>query len=81
MSVNREYKDSLFTTLFNAAEKLLSLYNALSGSELPLDTPVEIATLDDVLFNHRRNDVAFVLGDKIVILRGFEKFIHDPQNT
>jgi predicted transposase/invertase (TIGR01784 family) len=68
MSVNREYKNSLFTTLFNDAEKLLSLYNAVSGSNLPLDTPVEIATLEDVLFNYRRNDVAFVLGDKIVIL-------------
>ena len=40
----------------------------LSGSDLPLDTPVEIATLEDVLFNYRRNDVAFVLGDKIIIL-------------
>ena len=50
MSVNREYKNSLFTTLFNDAEKLLSLYNALSGGNLPLDTPVEIAMLDDVLF-------------------------------
>ena len=68
MSVNREYKNSVFTTLFNDAEILLSLYNALSGSDLPLDTPVEIATLEDVLFNYRRNDVAFVLGDKIVIL-------------
>ena len=68
MSVNREYKSSLFTTLFSDAETLLSLYNAMSGSDLPLDTPVEIATLEDVLFNFRRNDVAFVLGDKIVIL-------------
>jgi len=48
MSVNREYKNSLFTTLFNDVEKLLSLYNAVSGSDLPLDTPLEIATLEDV---------------------------------
>ena len=61
MNINREYKDSLFTTLFNDAEKLLSLYNAVSGSNLPPDTPVEIATLEDVLFNYRRNDVAFVI--------------------
>ena len=68
MSVNREYKNSLFTTLFNDAEKLLSLYNAVSGRDLPADTPVEIVTLEDILFNYRRNDVAFVLGDRIVIL-------------
>jgi predicted transposase/invertase (TIGR01784 family) len=68
MGVNREFKNSLFTTLFDNAEKLISLYNAVSGSNLPLDAPVEIATLEDVLFNYRRNDVAFVLGDKIVVL-------------
>ena len=68
MSVNREYKNSLFTTLFNDTEKLLSLYNAVSGSNLPADTSVEITTLEDVLFNYRRNDVAFVLDDRIVIL-------------
>ena len=65
MSVNREFKDSLFTTLFNDTGKLLSLYNAVSGSELPTDTPVEIATLEDVLFNYRLNDVAFVQNDRI----------------
>jgi len=58
----------MFTTLFNDAEKLLSLYNAVSGNYLPLNTPVKIATLDDVLFNYWRNDVAFVLDDKIIIL-------------
>jgi len=68
MSVNREYKNSLFTTLFNDTDKLLSLYNAVSGSDLPSDTYIEIATLEDVLFNYRRNDVAFFLNDKIVIL-------------
>jgi hypothetical protein len=29
---------------------------------------VEIATLDDVLFSARRNDVAFIVNDKIVVL-------------
>jgi len=68
MSANREYKSSVFATLFGDSEKLLSLYNAVSGSQLPLDTPVDIATLDDVLFTDRRNDIAFVLDDRVVIL-------------
>jgi predicted transposase/invertase (TIGR01784 family) len=68
MSINREYKNNLFTTLFSDAEKLLSLYNALADSDLPSDTAVEIATLEDVFFNYRRNDIAFVLDDRIVIL-------------
>jgi len=68
MNANREFKNSVFTTLFNDPEKLLSLYNAVSGNQLQADTPIVIATLDDVLFTDWRNDIAFVLNDKIVIL-------------
>ena len=68
MSANREYKSSVFTTLFGDVEKLISLYNALSGSDFPSDTPIIIATLEDVLYNDRYNDIAFVLDDKIVVL-------------
>ena len=68
MGANREHKDSVFTSLFNDNESLLSLYNAISGGDLPLETPLVIATLTDVLFNKRRNDVAFALDDRVVIL-------------
>ena len=54
--------------LFTAPEELLSLYNALSGSNVLPGAPVVIATLEDVLFTERRNDIAFVIEDKIVIL-------------
>ena len=77
MGANREYKNSVFTTLFNDESNLLSLYNAVSGSELPLDTPLEIATLEDVLFTDRRNDIAFVLEDKIVILLEHQSTINE----
>ena len=30
---------------------MISLYNAISGSGFPPDTPVTIATLEDVLYN------------------------------
>jgi hypothetical protein len=65
---NREYKASLFVSLFSVPEKLLELYNALEGTKYPLDTKVEIATLSDVLFMDRINDLAFVVGGKVVIL-------------
>jgi hypothetical protein len=68
MSANRQFKNSVFTTLFDAPDKLLSLYNAVTGNGLPLDTPLEITTLDDVLFTDRHNDIAFVIDDKVVVL-------------
>ena len=77
MGANREYKSSVFTKLFNNTSNLLSLYNALSGNSLPPDTSVEIATLEDVLFTERRNDIAFVLADKIVVLIEHQSTINE----
>jgi len=68
MSANRQYKDSVFTLLFGTADKILELYNAVSGSNLPSDTRVEIATLTDALFMDRINDLAFVIEDRLVVL-------------
>ena len=68
MSANRQYKSSVFTALFDAPDKLISLYNAVTSSRLALNTSVKIATLEDVLFNDRQNDLAFVLDGKIVVL-------------
>ena len=48
MGANRKFKSSVFITLFNDPERLMSLYNAVTGSTLPLETPIEMATLDDV---------------------------------
>ena len=65
---NREYKASLFVDLFSEPDKLIELYNALSGMDYPPDTEIEIATLNDALFMDRINDLAFVIGGKLVIL-------------
>ncbi|MCL2102027.1 MAG: Rpn family recombination-promoting nuclease/putative transposase, partial [Fibromonadales bacterium] len=65
---NRCYKNSVFTLLFSEKEKLLELYNAVSGGNYPEDTEIEIITLSDVLFMEQLNDIAFVLDDKLVVL-------------
>ena len=65
---NDKYKDSFFTKLFSEPERILSLYNALSQSRYPLDTPIEITTLEDVFFKGRYNDVSFIIEGKLVVL-------------
>ena len=65
---NRNYKNSVFTLLFSEKEKLLELYNAVSGQNYPESTEIEIITLSDVLFMEQLNDIAFVLDDKLVVL-------------
>lgn len=66
--VNRTYKDGLFRKLFNNRKALLDLYSALSGKQYPEDTRIRIVTLDEVLFGDLKNDVAFIIGDKLIIL-------------
>ena len=68
MPVNREYKSTVFTSLFSDTRELLSLYNAIMGLNLPETTYIEIATLEDDLFKNRLNDIAFVVEDRIVVL-------------
>ncbi|MCL2101333.1 MAG: hypothetical protein FWH22_06430, partial [Fibromonadales bacterium] len=58
-NTNRKFKNSVFTLLFSEKEKLLELYNAVSGQNYPENTEIEIITLSDVLFMERINDIAF----------------------
>jgi hypothetical protein len=65
---NREYKSSVFAKLCEDKKRLIEIYNAVAGKDYPLDTEIEIATLDDVLFLDRRNDVAFIVEGKLIVL-------------
>ncbi|GHU77028.1 hypothetical protein AGMMS49992_23810 [Clostridia bacterium] len=68
IGANREVKAGMFAVIFNNAKAALSTYNALSGKSYPPGTPVKIVTLTNVLYKGRVNDVAFLIGDKLVIL-------------
>jgi hypothetical protein len=68
MNINRSYKDSVFSLLFNDPDTLRDLYGALEGSPLPPDLPITINTLEGVLFMERVNDISFAVGDKLVII-------------
>ena len=62
------YKDNTFCTLFNDKERIIELYNALSGSNYGMDTPVEIVTLENTFFGDRANDLSFIIDHKWIIL-------------
>jgi len=68
MKVNRKFKDSVFTTLFNNPDLLRELYCALEGVSLPPDAPVSINTLKNVLYMDFYNDISFEIYGKLVIL-------------
>ncbi len=68
VTAKRNYKDSIFRSLFNDEKELLNLYNALSGKNYPEDTEIEIVTLDDAVFNGQKNDLAFIVNKKFINL-------------
>lgn len=69
MSINKNYKDSLFTRLFSNKEEIISLYNAIKDTNYNIyDTDINIITLEDVLFMDRNNDLCFTINDKLVVL-------------
>ncbi|GHU59010.1 hypothetical protein FACS1894133_4880 [Clostridia bacterium] len=68
MEAKRPYKDTLFRHIFNNRDRVIPLYNAISGESYPADTPVELVTTDAPLFSGLYNDLAFLLGDIIVVL-------------
>jgi len=68
MSTNIKYKASVFSSLFSDPDVLRELYCAIEGVTLPPDIPININTLENVLFMGRINDISFEIGGKLVVL-------------
>lgn len=63
-TVNRKYKDRLFRRIFDGSENrdnLLSLYNAVNGTDYSNSDELEISTIDDVIYLGMKNDVSFII--------------------
>ena len=63
-----KHKSNAFGLLFNDPGKLRKLYNDISGLSYGEETPVTITTLKDELFDGPRNDIAFTIGGKTIVL-------------
>ena len=77
---NRRYKDSVFVDLFsedkNAKANFLSLYNALHGTKLDMFAELEPLRLEQVMYMAFRNDVAYLVDDKIIALTEHQSTIN-----
>ncbi|PIE99141.1 MAG: hypothetical protein CR988_00075 [Treponema sp.] len=78
---NREYKDTVFVDLFskdkNANENFILLYNALHDTNLPLDTKLENIQLEHVLYTGLRNDISFLLDNKLIVLAEHQSTVNE----
>ena len=58
---NRAYKDRLFIKIFERREDLLSLYNAVNGSDYQNPDELEITALDNAIYMRMKNDISFLI--------------------
>ena len=59
--INKKHKDRLFRKIFEKKEDLLSLYNALNGSDYTDPEELEIYTMDSFVYMGMRNDLSFLI--------------------
>lgn len=60
--LNRMHKNSVFCMLFDDREALLSLFNAVNGSDYSNPDDLEITTIKDAIYiGHKKNDVSFLI--------------------
>jgi len=64
-NTNRQYKDTVFRSLFSDGKEFLELYNAVADDHYPGDTEVVPCPNNPILA--RFNDVAFKIGSQIVV--------------
>lgn len=67
-SSNREYKASAFTAYFGEPENAADLYRGLSHCPDIRPSDIEYKTLKGVLFLARKNDLAFTVQKKILVV-------------
>ena len=56
--VNKHYKDTVFRSLFNEKNTLLSLYNAIIGTNYANPDDLSIVTLENVIYMKHKDDIA-----------------------
>ena len=62
---NRLYKSRLFVMIFEDKEKLLELYNAVSGSDYRDPGLLEINTLENAIYMSMKNDISFLIDARL----------------
>ncbi len=67
LTANRKYKDTVFRMLFSDKERLLELYNAVSGRHYVNPDKLQIVTLENAVYMGMKNDLAFLLDTGIYL--------------
>ncbi len=72
-AIQPQYKDTVFRMLFKEKPALLSLYNAVNGTDFTNVEDLEVTTLENAIYLGMKNDVSFVFA--------FELNLYEHQST
>lgn len=65
---NARYRDSVFCAYFNEPTRLLSLCNAVLGTNYSDSTELKINTLEGIFFDKQKNDISCTIGNHFLVL-------------
>ena len=65
---NAQYRDSVFRSFFNEPTRLLSLCNAVLGTDYDNPDKLEINTLEGIFFDSRKNDISCSIDNQFLVL-------------
>lgn len=75
-NTNREVKSSAFTAIFSKPENAALLYTALGGEEVSPED-IQFTTLEGVLFMARKNDLAFMAANRVLIISEHQSALNE----
>ncbi len=65
VKVSRTYRDNLFRMIYKDKEKLLSLYNAMNGTDYRNPEELTITTLENAIYIGIKNDLSFIIASEL----------------
>lgn len=65
---NKQFRISVFCSYFNEATRLLSLCNAVLGTDYRDTSKLQINTLEGIFFDNQKNDISCTLEDNFLVL-------------
>lgn len=67
-SGNKKYRDTVFCSYFNESMRLLSLCNAILGTNYEDESKLDINTLEGIFFDDQKNDISCTIENHFLVL-------------
>lgn len=74
---NKKYRDTVFRDYFNESERLLSLCNAILGTQYSDVHELKINTLEGIFFDNQKNDISCTIGNHFLVLVEHQTSVND----